>query len=124
MAKKKTEGSGLELPPSVARVRARVDEIFHDSANVREATEQCALDALRLMYESMGDEMVRVRTQAARDVLYVWGRLPAKTGDGGDAPKPLTAEEREVRLAGALEDAEVRAWLERRGWKPPERKAS
>lgn len=100
-----------------------MDEIFHASANVREATEQCALDALRLMYESMGDEQVRVRTQAARDVLYVWGRLPKD--DAPDPAKPLTPEERETRLAGALEDPEVRTWLERRGWSPPaERKAS
>lgn len=75
--------------PTLAGARARsLVDAGRDSEKVRALADELALEALAVMGESLRSEQASdaVRRAAARDIMYVWSRIPQPDGP----PPPLS----------------------------------
>jgi hypothetical protein len=103
-----------------ARARSLADSATN-GASVRTLCDALALEALELMGGVLRDpkEKDSARRAAARDIMYVWSRLPPAMPGSGAPPGKLTPEEETAAMAEALRNPQFRALLERLGAKLP-----
>lgn len=116
--------NGVNVTVSDAIVTGQSARLARQRSDVpfRVIAEQYGRDALEVLRFALDSKDFRTRFQAARDLAALVIKLsPMKEGLEGVAAA-LTPEEREERLAAALETAEVREWLISRGWTPPKAK--
>lgn len=112
----KTQVSGREQR---AGLRARASTSGAQS-DLRAIAAEYARDAIEILRDALDSKDFRVRFQAARELVFAFGKLPASAPAAiQEAGKALTAAERDAKLAAALESPEVRDWLSRQGWAPP-----
>lgn len=99
-----------------ARARSLADS-GANSGKVRALADELALEALELIGGVMRDtrEKDSARRAAARDVMYVWSRLPPPPPGEVTPPTKLTPEEEAAAMAEALRNPQFRALLERLG---------
>jgi hypothetical protein len=76
-------------------------------------------DAVEVLRDALDSPDFRMRFQAARELAFVYGRMPSVGPVAIEPARALTPAERDAKLAAALESPEVRDWLSRQGWAPP-----
>ena len=112
----------MDTPDERSRARARAIKEL-DGKTVWDVADMYAVEALVVLHEGLDSEDEKLRASSARDLAYVWSRLPPRP----TAPpaKGMSAEEYEAALVAAEQDPAVRKWLvEKRGWTAPKEKGT